>query len=164
MPKARVEHLDATDWKVYRDIRLQGLSEEPQAFLRSGAEELAFPQEKWIERVNNPYTLVAFIEDEPVGTVGAFVTEGATGDVATIVGMFVAKQHRGSGIGKALLGAVLEKLHQNKTIVAVQLSVNSQQLAAVNLYGSLGFMIVGEKEAVMGDGNLHIELVMRLDF
>ena len=158
-----IKHLSANQWEIYRNIRLRGLKEDPQAFARSYEEEKNYPQEKWLERVRNDYNLVAFETRQPVGTMSAYTTEEDGQQVAHIVGVYVAKEARGRGIGTLLLNKVLEKIKENKRVVKVDLTVNKEQLAAVKLYKKFGFQITGEKVQKMGDGQEHIEYQMELN-
>ena len=151
-------------WEAYRDIRLQGLREDPQAFGGSFAEESAYPQEKWIQRAGNPYSFLALENGLPMGTASAFVDE-ADEQTAYIVGVFVSREARGKGNASRLMSAVLEKLRQNSAIRKVMLAVNRDQTAAVKLYQKLGFRITGEEAQLLGDGKEHtaywMELVIR---
>jgi ribosomal protein S18 acetylase RimI-like enzyme len=149
-------------WEKYKEIRLKGLREDPQAFGRSYDEEVIFPKEKWIERSGNPYNFMAMENDIPLGTAGVFFVDEAREKVANIVGVFVAKEARGKNIGSLLIGAVLNKLRQEKEIQKVRLSVNKDQEAAIGLYRKFGFEVVGEETGKLGDGQEHTEYLMEL--
>ncbi|MFA6981729.1 MAG: GNAT family N-acetyltransferase, partial [Patescibacteria group bacterium] len=99
--------LSPDKWEVYKEIRLRSLREDPQAFGSNLAREEAFTQERWMERVSNPFNVVAMDKGKPIGTMGAFVTENAGIKTAHVVGVFVANEARGKGVGTMLLGAVL---------------------------------------------------------
>ena len=158
----KIVGLTPDQWETYRDIRLRGLLEAPQAFLRSYEEEKAFPPERWLQRASNPYNFLALEDGVPLGTMGAFV-EGESGDrVAHIVGVFVTEKARGKGIGSKLLNAVMGKIRQDRSIKTVRLTVNKDQLSAVRLYEKFGFRITGEESQTMGDGNDHTEYFMEL--
>lgn len=122
--QVEMAHLAADQWEIYRDIRLKGLKEDPQAFGRSFAEEKDYPKEKWIDRVNNPYNMVALEKNEAIGTASAHVTEEEGIRTAHIVGVFVNKEARGRGVGSKLISAVLDKIKSGQTIGKVDLSVN----------------------------------------
>lgn len=57
---------------------------------------------------------------------------------AHLLSMFVAKQHRGRGIGKALLEAILSWARERKLMV-VRLYVFPHNKQAIGLYKSVGF-------------------------
>jgi ribosomal protein S18 acetylase RimI-like enzyme len=158
----KIVGLTPDQWEMYRDIRLRGLLEDPQAFARSFEEEKAFPRERWLERASNPYGFLAVEDGISLGTMGAFVDGEPDHRIAHIVGVFVIKAARGRGIGSKLLGAILDKIGQDSSIQAVQLTVNKEQIPAVKLYEKFGFQITGEESQKMGDGNEHTEYLMEL--
>jgi ribosomal protein S18 acetylase RimI-like enzyme len=101
--------------------------------------------------------------DRPIGTMSAFITEDAGEKTATIVGVFVAKESRGSGIGGQLLHEVLQKLRQDYgDDLKIKLTVNTEQTAAVHLYEKFGFIITAEETVLLGDGKTHQKYVMKL--
>ena len=59
---------------------------------------------------------------------------------------------RASGLGKALMHAVLQELSLDRSIQTVRLYVKAMQTAAVNLYVWCGFWIVEDDRATFGDG------------
>lgn len=162
-PKSiKIVSLTPDKWEIYRAIRLQGLKADPQAFGRSYDEELAFPKEKWLERANNPFNSMAFENEIPLGTMGAFISEESGKKIANVVGVFVSKDARGKGVGSKLLSAVLGRIKEDSSIKLVRLSVNKDQMPAVKLYEKFGFTITGEETQKMGDGKEHVEYLMQL--
>lgn len=159
----RIVKLNADQWEIYRDIRLKGLQEDPQAFGRSYDEEIKYDKEKWVQRTGGEYTRVAMENGEAIGTMSAYVAEQNGAKVAHIVGVFVAKKARGRGVGSKLLAEILKKLKENPDIKKVELSVNKDQVSAVGLYEKFGFKIIGEDSFKMGDGKEHEEYKMGLD-
>jgi ribosomal protein S18 acetylase RimI-like enzyme len=158
----QIVSLTPDQWETYRDIRLRGLLEAPQAFARSYEEERAFPPERWLERASNPYGFLAIDDGMPLGTMAAFVQEESGRRMAHIVGVFVAEKARRRGIGSKLLDAVLGKIRQDRSIETVRLTVNRDQIPAVKLYEKFGFHIIGEETQIMGDGNEHTDYLMEL--
>lgn len=47
-------------WQTYRDVRLRALATDPEAFGSTSEREMAFPDERWIERASNPGTFLWF--------------------------------------------------------------------------------------------------------
>src|SRR5918992_1777555 len=92
------------DWQVYRDIRLRMLRETPDAYASSYANEAAFSEFRWRQRLDNPMLFLASDQRaEVVGTVTAL--EQAAGTVE-VVAMYVAPEARGQGCARQLLDAV----------------------------------------------------------
>jgi GNAT superfamily N-acetyltransferase len=58
----------------------------------------------------------------------------------------VAQEFRGKGLAKYLWSAVLRELYKNKEIEVFSSSVSASNLAALNLYASLGFSFKGAQE------------------
>lgn len=156
-----VRSLSSSEWELYKKLRLLALKEEPQAFGRSFAEESAFSPTKWMERVQNPFNLVAFSEGKLVGMCSAFLSGSGEETVACITSVFVMKQFRGLGVGSALLATELKKLQQ-QNVKRIELTVNSEQTGAVGLYKKFGFEIVAEQIERLGDGMNHLEYLMRV--
>ncbi len=139
---AAVKTLPAKRWRDARKIRLRALKTVPQAFGSSYAEEKKLSADEWRKRMAR--TLFALVEDKPMGTVAYYFNDRVkTKHIAHIVGVFVDSNFRGRGIGKELLKKALELIEKKKGIVKIQLMVNPRQKAALALYKSLGFEVVG---------------------
>lgn len=157
--------LSSSEWRMYRDFRLRAIRESSQAFLDTEQETRAFPESKWKQRLadaaaGKSWQMFAKLQGKLVGMIGAFRNEeNVQNNSATAVGLWVAPEERGNGVGRKLMETLFESL-KKKSIKTVRLSVNVEQKAAVSLYKRLGFQIVEEKEAVMGDGKKHRELMM----
>ncbi len=95
-----------------------------------------------------------------VGMMVGYVPEPDKDNTTTdVVSVYVAPEARGKGISKKLLETLLKELKEDG-ITKANLTVNKDQLPAVHLYQSFGFVVTGEEESVMGDGLKHTELLM----
>lgn len=165
MDDFKISPLSVSQWKQYRDLRLRAIRESPQAFLDTEQETRAFPEKKWRQRLadaaaGKSWQLFARLHGKLVGMIGAYRSDDdVKNQSATIVGIWVAPEARGKGVGRKLMETLMDTL-KKRSIKTVHLSVNVEQTAAVVLYKKLGFQIVEEKEAVMGDGKKHEELMM----
>jgi putative acetyltransferase len=63
------------------------------------------------------------------------------------IGMAVSEQHRGAGVGGALLNALIEVAERWLGILRLELSVYVDNLAAIQLYRSRGFEVEGVARA-----------------
>jgi ribosomal protein S18 acetylase RimI-like enzyme len=128
-------------WCEFRALRLDALRREPSAYASTYDEALARPEAFWRERLADEGTmnLVAIVEDEMVGMVGAYVAAPDDPSVAVVVGLYVAAEYRRCGLGRQLLETVLDRLAERTEIVTIRLSVNPNQVAACALYQSVGF-------------------------
>ena len=158
--------LPVSEWKAYRDLRLRAIQDSPQAFLDTVEGTRAFPEKKWKQRLadaaaGKSWQLFAKLDGKLAGMVGAFRSdEDIQSKSATIVGLWVAPEARGKGVGRGLMERLLKYLNMHGSVRTVHLSVNVEQGAALALYKRLGFRIVEEKEAIMGDGKKYKEFIM----
>jgi ribosomal protein S18 acetylase RimI-like enzyme len=78
-------------------------------------------------------------------------------------GVFVAESHRGRGLARRLLQAVIVLARQADGIRQLNLTAYAANQRAVALYESLGFVIYGrEPAAICVDGMLHDDVHMSL--
>ena len=104
----------------------------------------------WEERVArgstgaDAATLLAFAEDEPVGLVSAFRDE-ANPHVFDVVGMWVAPEARGAGLGARLLREVEDWIARCGG-TEIRLSVTNEATAARRLYERAGYEPDGREE------------------
>lgn len=167
MPQHHIEiiSLPASQWRTYHNLRLRAIQDSPQAFLDTEEQTRTFPEKKWRQRLADAaagknWQLFAKLDKQLVGMIGAFRGDEDTQNASvTAVGLWVAPEARGKGVGRKLMETLLDSL-KRKSIKTVHLSVNAEQAVAVALYKKLGFQIVEEKELVMGDGKKHAELMM----
>jgi GNAT superfamily N-acetyltransferase len=132
-------------------LRLRALETDPSSFGSTYAREAAFDDAVWEERVargaagDGATTLLAFRADEPVGLVSAFRDEEAP-DVFGVVGMWVAPEARGRGIGRLLLEEI-EAWIASSGGTEVRLGVTNEAAAARGLYESSGYRLDGREDA-----------------
>lgn len=151
-------------------IRLESLGDEPFAFGRSVEEHRALSVEATERR----------FRDVPEGSfhLGAF-EDGCLIGMATfrrdlglkerhkghIFGVFVAREHRGRGVGRSLLAAILERATHDPSIEQILLGVAAGQRAAKALYASFGFERYGIEPNALKAGTQYADeecLILRL--
>jgi ribosomal protein S18 acetylase RimI-like enzyme len=71
--------------------------------------------------------------------------------------MYVDSEHRGRGVGRALLEALIERARALPDLRQIQLSVTASQAAARRLYESLGFVPYGREPASLRVGDEFID-------
>lgn len=158
-----IRRVRTDDLVPYREARLRGLREDPLAFGSTLARELAFPEEKWRQRIeqgassSTDASWVAVAENgELVGVASLVLVERHY----QIFGMWVAREHRGRGLGGRMLDAALARAAELAPQVPVRLSVNPRQEAAVRLYESRGFRRTGGSEPLgHTDGEIAVEMI-----
>jgi len=160
--------LPPEQWQRYREIRLEALREEPQAFGSAYAEMAQRSAVYWQERLSDAaqretsWLLFAQEGERLIGMIGAFYDR--TQESAHILSVYVSKAERGKGLGKALMERILSELGEKEGIRKAILGVNQEQTAAVALYRQFGFEVTGEVEEVQGDGKEHRMYVMEKRF
>ena len=156
--------LSPEEWQLYKQIRLESLMVEPQAFGISYANNIQRPASYWQERLREAqsgeksWLLFAKENDRIIGMIGAYRAED--NDVVEIISVYVTKEHRGQGVASALMAAILGEIDKGGAFRKVALTVNVGQTEAVTLYRRFGFQIVGEKNGVLGDGNAYTGYIM----
>ncbi len=168
-----VRRLRVADAAVYQALRLRALREHPEAFTSSFEQEQARPL-AWAE---------ARLRDDPLRPhdffLGAFSGETLAGIVglqgryrpkerhnATVVGMYVAPERAGRGLGRALMNELLARARGLADLAQLDLTVTEGNDAAQTLYARCGFTVFGRQpNAIRLDGRefakLHLLLRLR---
>jgi ribosomal protein S18 acetylase RimI-like enzyme len=146
-------------WQAAREIRLESLLRDPQAFGSTYAEAVDRTEAGWRAWVSRPGAtlLLARAREGVVGIVGGLRGLDENDDsVAMIVSMYVTESHRQRGVGRQLLQTILADLEGDPALTRAILHVSRSQLPAQRLYTSLGFVPVGEE-----DGEIIMERPLR---
>ena len=101
--------------------------------------------------------LVAYVNDEPAGTVAIYRMDN---DNCELKSMFVAPEHRQSGVAATLCDAVIE-LAKTQNYRTVRLTTGARQPAARRLYERLGFETVVPWDSDPPDGYDYFEMELR---
>ncbi|MEO6142403.1 MAG: GNAT family N-acetyltransferase [Dermatophilaceae bacterium] len=105
MSEINVRALGEEDWQVFRDVRLAALHDAPEAFVASRAQEEAFDEERWRERIRGSRRLVAQRDGTVLGVVSIGETEEPRAGTAELFGLWVAPGSRGAGVAWKLVEA-----------------------------------------------------------
>ncbi len=151
-----------------RAVRLRALADAPEAFLSTLEEAQAYPEQVWQERAAGQPGRVTFIAEEPVsdrwwGMVGGLLEtlQADEPPAAYLVGMWVDPAQRGTGLGQALVQAVIEWAAA-QGVGRVELDVVETNQHAIALYERCGFRPTGARHMVAGRSD-HRTLRMRRD-
>ena len=156
-----LRRLAGPDAALYRELRLEGLRDHPEAFGAAWEDEASRPLGWFAERLAC-HAVFAAGGPALVGVAGLLVPEAAKlRHKGTLWGMFVRPQARGTGLAAALLARVLEHAAQN--VEEVRLTVVASNTAAIRLYTRAGFAPYGlERRALKVGDRYHDELLMAL--
>lgn len=162
-----VKKLDKNDWEKYRDIRLEALKEEPDAFGSSYSEYKDKSVLYWMDKMsllsekNGKSFLCAVLDDNNFVSIGgAYQDEN---NEWNIIAIYTKKESRGLGAGSLLFNKILEEL-KNREVKKVFLRVNIEREPAISMYKKFGFKIMKSISGqILGDGKVHDEHEMYLD-
>jgi RimJ/RimL family protein N-acetyltransferase len=160
-----VRVLTPADADAYRAVRLRALHEQPPAFG-------SLPEDE----TNLSETAARLAESDKHCFFGAFHGKQLIGIIrlsryeapnekhrAYLAGLYVLPSFRRQGCGQALVREVLSRATNTPDIRRVNLTVVTQQEAAIRLYQSFGFCIYGtEPETFSRDGQFYDEHLMTL--
>lgn len=155
-----VKRLTGKEWEIFKELRLQMLTEEPQAYTTTLAQVKAYTKEEWKKRTagEKVAVLVVFVDSKPAGMNGFYYDKD---NIPMIWGMFVRKEFRGMGLGQRLLEAAQDELKKDKAVKKVKICVKSSQIPAWELYKKTGFVEVArDKNQQTPTGTLYDEVHM----
>ena len=165
MNAARIEirRLTPADAAAYRDIRLAGLRDSPEAFGSTFERESAQPLAWFCDRLRNSAVFGAFQPADLLGIAGFVIRDGEKERHKGLLwGMYVRPDTRNAGVGRQLVEAVID--HARDHVEVIQLSVVSDNEPARRLYACLGFVEYGvEKSSLKENGRYYDEILMALD-
>ncbi|MEJ3405981.1 N-acetyltransferase family protein [Rathayibacter sp. YIM 133350] len=140
----QIRPMSAGDWPGVRTIYAEGIATGHATF------ETA-PPEEWDEfearRVPSP-RLVAVSMDRVVGWAAASPVSGRSVYRGVIEhSLYVASAHRGAGIGKFLLDALIRSADEAGYWM-IQSSIFPENTASLRLHAGAGFRVVGRRERI----------------
>lgn len=159
-----VRMLGPADATLYRALRLRALREHPDAFTSSYAEDRDQPVEAAAQRLAAHPFWGAYQHAELYGFVGLERELRAKNrHKATVMGMYVAPEVAGQGVGRALLDALVRHARANG-VESLVLTVTEGNARARRLYDAAGFRSFGvEPDAVRVEGRAFAKNHMHLD-
>jgi RimJ/RimL family protein N-acetyltransferase len=156
----QIRRLETPDATLFRDIRLEALQKNPEAFGSTFECENVQPLSWFEARLAAADIFGAFLEGTLAGMAGYSAPENSKqAHKGLLWTMYVRATARNSGLGRKLVAAVLD--HARGRVEMVQLSVVSENEGARRLYRAMGFVEYGyEKKALKHDGRYYDEVHM----
>jgi ribosomal protein S18 acetylase RimI-like enzyme len=141
------------DEPILRWLRLEALTDTPDAFGSTLEREQGRPDEDW-ERWIDPGPMW-LLEDEgtPLGLSGVVLRAEGLGE---IVAVWIQEQARGSGAAEVLLQAALDWAEAEG--LELVLHVTESNVRAQRFYERMGFELTGASEARARDGVVEREM------
>ena len=142
-----IRRIEPGDGDILSCLRLAALSDSPSAFSSTYSDESSRSAIEWAERVQasasgfDRATFFAFHSEEPVGIVGGY-RENPESPIVELVSMWVNPSARRAGIGRALVGAILDWARETEAS-EVALGVIQGNAAAERLYTAMAFTATG---------------------
>lgn len=152
--------LEADDAEALRVLRLEALTNEPEAFGATVEEFSAIPVAALRERLAaaDSFVVGGFVNDNLVGMIGFVRTAGSkTQHKGRLWGVYVTPSMRGHGIARQLLDKVLQQARTLPDVSLITLSVASTQFAAFNLYRRAGFREYGIEPRALKEKDTFID-------
>ncbi len=145
MKAITVRRVEAKDTEAVCEIY-----KNPKAY--SGTLQLPHPSLAiWEKRCSNlpdnVHAFVALVDDEIVGNLGFTVATNPRRRHVADIGMAVKDCYQGQGVGSALLNTAIDLADNWLNLKRIELTVYSDNAAAVGLYKKFGFVVEGEAKA-----------------
>lgn len=154
----RIQQLTPEHWQQYRNIRLEAVKVDPEAFGNAYEEELALHEDQWCAFIGNMY--FAMIDDRVVGMIGLLTNSGIRNKHrAQMISFWVYPEYRSRGIGTALITHIQDAARQ-KGIFKIDLNVMVTQSNAIELYQKNGFVVVGITRAYSYVNNAFLDAII----
>lgn len=159
-----IRMLGPADATLYRALRLRALREHPDAFTSSYEDDRQQPVEAASQRLATHAFWGAYQQAELYGFVGLEREHRPKNrHKATVVGMYVAPEVGGQGVGRKLLDALIAHARLNG-LESLVLTVTEGNAHARRLYEGAGFRSFGvEPDAIRVAGRPHAKNHMHLD-
>ena len=120
-----------------RAIRLRALRDSPEAYSSTFDETAMRPPEAWVRQISELATFVAVEAGRDIGLVRGG-RDDELNDGAWLLSMWVAPEHRGKGVGEALIDAVVAWA-RSEGYTQLLLEVGDDNEPAIALYERKGF-------------------------
>src|SRR6516165_7279089 len=158
-----IRRLGEGDAETFRDIRLEALARNPEAFGSTFDAEKEKPLSWFSDRLGGSHVHGAFRAAKLIGIAALVIQQSAKmAHKGVLVGMYVRPQARRLGVGRRLVEAIIDTVRRH--VELVQLTVVTGNEAALRLYTGLGFVQYGlEKKALKQGGRYYDEILMAKD-
>lgn len=159
-----IKRLGPDDAQRVRELRLESLKMNPEAFGGDLAENEARPLSVWQERLKldgNDAIFGAIETDNDRRLVGMTGFYCLTGEKlrhrSRIWGVYVTPDYRGTGTGRALMQCAIDHARTCEGTELIEIAVVTTNEAAFNLYRSLGFTLMGTQPHALKIGDTYYD-------
>jgi L-amino acid N-acyltransferase YncA len=159
----QIHLLTLSDAASFRELRLEGLRLNPEAFGSTYDFEKDQPLDRYTGWLTNSTVFGAYQNSQLIGTASFTQLSGQKDSHKGLLrAMYVRPAARRSGAGRQLVQAIID--HARQKVEQLQLAIVSTNQPALRLYHSLGFRQYGlEKNALKHNNQYSDEILMSLD-
>ena len=154
-----VRRTSADDWVAVRTLRLEALSDSPDAFGSTYDAAAGFSDAQWRAMAQERCTFVAWDADVAVGMVGGGLNDEYPG-THWLYGMYVVPTARGTGVAAALVGAVATWA-RDEGAGELFLHVTESLARPRAFYRKMGFEATGEERQMHREPSLTLLTLSR---
>ncbi|MGA5467130.1 GNAT family N-acetyltransferase [Mycobacterium sp. NPDC050041] len=137
MTTARVARLAESDWRTFAVIRLRALTDSLGSDDPQFVNESAFTAAQWRRRLRDHAQFAAFVDDRPVGLIGA---QKESVDTVYLYSLWLDPEARGHGLARPLVEAAVDWASRQGART-VTLRVAADNSVARSVYESVGFTV-----------------------
>lgn len=158
-----IKPLTCADAAAYRDIRLEGLRRNPEAFASTFEDEQDKSLDWFKERIAQSRIFAAVHAQRLIGVVGLRAQADAKQrHKALIWGMYVRQEARRHGVGRRLVDAAIA--YASGHVEQIQLAVITENEAARRLYAQAGFIEYGHQINALKHGERYYDDILMVKF
>lgn len=153
-----ISELTPADLVAYKRLMLHAFNTSADAFTNTASDRADAEDAWWLKRIADPSGLSiafgAFMGSVLVGSVTVeFSRKPKIKHRASILGMFVREEARRGGVARLLLQRALAHASDRDSVLTVGLSVTEGNDAAIALYRSCGFVVIGTEPMAIATSN-----------
>ncbi len=160
--KYHLRQLEAADWQLLKEIRLDALRREPTVFGSSLDKELQFLDSEWQNKLVDGNRAYFCLFSDDGETVGLTATYGTVDAAAVLVASYIKEAHRGRGLSALFYNARIGWARAKGFKKAI-VSHREDNLISKAANQRAGFSYTHSKERVWADGQPSPEVFYELD-
>lgn len=153
-----VRRLQANDHESLREVRLRALRDAPDAFWTTYERQVDYGPQDWRHWITTAALFVAEAPDRAAEGLAGGLADPRNPAGALLIAMWVAPDHRGSGLADRLVGAVTTWAAA-ECRPTLRLHVEEHNARAIGCYRRLGFQLTGRRLWRERDGRFELEMV-----
>ncbi|WP_085906178.1 GNAT family N-acetyltransferase [Kiloniella majae] len=158
-----VKRIPPGDADLYKELRLEGLKDTPEAFGASYRDESTNPRSYYYTLLENHDVFGAYRNTDTLVGIAALALspKEKLKHKGTLWGMYIKPEARGNGLAKQLVLQIIKIAKE--TTEEILLTVVASNVSAITLYKKLGFIEYGtEPRALKIKDRYYDEVLMRL--